>query len=124
MNDPKWLMAMALGIAFMGLWQLGWMPGWVGSSGSLVCFGVSLGFALSGFQAKRDSSGGIGLNDLDADEIKALRKRHKLSQSALAGLIRVNTRSVYDWEQAYYLPNARHQEALTLLAEGRARGDD
>ncbi len=60
----------------------------------------------------------------DADGIKALRKHHKLSQITLARLIGVNPRSVYDWEQAYYLPNARHQEALTVLARERAHGND
>lgn len=55
----------------------------------------------------------------DADDIKALRKRHQLTQPMLAKLVGVTLKNVYCWEQGQYLPNAIHQEALSLLAAGK-----
>ena len=54
-----------------------------------------------------------------AEEIKAFRKKHGLTQPMLAKLVGCDLRTVTAWEAGYFLPGAINQEALSNIAKER-----
>lgn len=55
--------------------------------------------------------------DLSADELRALRERLQLSRAVFARYLRINTRTLENWEQGRARPNAQAAVLIRLVAK-------